>query len=1094
MTDSVSRQQVPVPLHYRHADRAQVLDALIRKLVVGPPGSGLTTKSPTDPTLALLDCWATVADVIDFYQERIATESFLDTATEPGSVLALATLLGYRPRPGLAASCWLAYTLVDDPINPTDTAVSLPKGQLVQSIPTAGQTPQTFETSEDVVVRPSWNTLPVKKTIPVVIDDGTATYPDLVVSGATSPLKPNDVVLIRPASPSKPVVVRVAGVTYDFTANTTTVALQQPGPPEHAAARQDDRAPGDIMLDKTQKLFGPLKSAPSVPPPPGKGFSRKPDELFPLAPGANAGRGELSDTRIKLLAASQPRLSKALYPALASSTIGTPPVESAHGLLISTAPFGVQIPPRPRFDRNGQPQPAEDWPIEDTQSFRLIFDRPDGNFTFRGASIHVKSLAGSGNATVSDGAVTPNPIGKTHITIDHDQTTITFEPVSASDAAGGNGGTGDSPAARVETITVTFDKDNSINNIKVTNAGSGATVSASLDDAVAAANPAANLPAPSEAQSGLFLRVELVVPPASAVAVAERFLGRSSAHFIVDIVSALPLADTKTLDLNEKRDEIIAGSHVVIGTASPAAPTHSDSDRFSYPVVAKVLSATPVGVNRYGMSPTVTRLVLDSDYVDPKAPPRLLSELRPLTVHAQSVDLDLRPVPITTSVFGNQIDVDGLHPGIEIGHRLILTGTRADLGDSTVQAQEQIVVSGVKQSASAGESPYTTFTLDTGLSYEYKPETVQLYGNVVPAHHGTTITEPLTPTGNPANPTFTLAQTPVFADPSPGAAGFTSTLTLVIDGRTWTSVRRLDASTPPFSYITGSDAQGHTTITLGQPLPHPDSNAVATYRAGFGGAGNLAAGQLTQPLTRPLSVAAVTNPLPASGGADPDGPDVVRANAPRGLQALDRVVSVQDAADIALSWAGVGKTAATLTTDGDGEIVAVTVAGVSSSPLDDSDALIEGLRAALPAAGDVTVPIRVIPAAVNLIVLAAEIHHDPAINWDTVDHDVRKELTDAYGYDRRGLNEEIVISDLIAVIHRVEAVRSVRITGLGLIGANAEPNGVASFVPGPPDTSIPVVGGPTPTIPVTDGRIQITGVAYITDTVADTVILAEQEV
>jgi predicted phage baseplate assembly protein len=1090
MTDSIARQRVPVPLHYRHADRAQVLATLIHNLVTPQPQLGLsglplTTKSLTDPTVALLDCWATVADVIDFYQERIATEGFLDTATEPESVLALATLLGYRPRLGLAATCWLAYTLV---VDPTDTAVLLPQGQLVQSIPAAGQMPQTFETTEDLVARPSWNTLQVKTTTPVTFDPDPSQYPDLVVSGATTPLVANDVVVVTLTSATNPLVLQVADVTTDFIANTTTVSLQQPlstvaadkavtpqavAPQAVApqAVASQAAAPGDTMLAKTQNLFKPLVAPPSVPPPTGAGITRDPTTLFPVATHDKEASPQLSNTGIQILAALHPGLSKALYPALASSTTGTPQVQSAQGMLISTAPFGVQVPPRPQIDRNGQSQPAVEWPIEDAQVLRIVFEYSGDDATqynFAGAHVHVESSGGSGNATITAAAKTSPTLGNTTVKLDSTNSTITFD-AHAPD----------------ETITVTID---STNTITVTNTVTQATVSASLDDAIAAANAGANLPAPSDARSGVFLRIELL--PGSSrhgmAAMLKMHDDQPTGHFIVDVVSALPLSDTKTLDLNEKRDEIIAGSYVVVDCAPPQS---AQAGSISYPVVAQVLSANPVAVNRYGMSPTVTRLKLDSDWVSPNA--RLLSDLRPLTVYAQSVALDLQQVPITTSVSGSSIDVDGLHPGIVIGRRLIITGTRADLPDGTVQAGELIMVSGVTQTSSAGESPYTTFTLATPLSYRYQPATVKLYGNVVPAHQGATIVETLSSTGDLANPMFTLAQAPVLADPSGGPAGFNSTLTLLIDGRSWTPVPRLDANTPPYSYITGTDGQGHTTITLGQPLPQSASIAVATYRAGSGSAGNLAAGQVSQPLTRPLALALVTNPLPASGGSDPDGPDVVRANAPRGLRALGRVVSVQDAADLAMSWAGIGKATATLATHGGRQTVRLTVAGVTSSPLDSSSALITDLGAALTAAGDVTIPIKVEPAPVSLIVLVAQILHDPEISWDNVEPAVRAELISAYGYAGRGINEDIVISDLIAVIHRIEAVRSCSITGLGLIGADAQPDDVAAFAPGPLDQPIPVAGGQP--ITVTDGRIPVTGVACISDAVADTVILSNQQ-
>lgn len=68
----------------------------------GPyPLRKLTSREADDATIALLDAWATVADVLTFYQERIANEGYLRTATERRSVLELARLVGYQPRPGV---------------------------------------------------------------------------------------------------------------------------------------------------------------------------------------------------------------------------------------------------------------------------------------------------------------------------------------------------------------------------------------------------------------------------------------------------------------------------------------------------------------------------------------------------------------------------------------------------------------------------------------------------------------------------------------------------------------------------------------------------------------------------------------------------------------------------------------------------------------------------------------------------------------------------------------------------------------------------------------------------------------------------------
>ena len=88
----------------------------------GYPLRALATREPNDPAIALLDAWATVADVLTFYQERIANEGYLRTATERRSVLELARLVGYRLRPGVAASAFLAFLL------DKDCAVEIPRG------------------------------------------------------------------------------------------------------------------------------------------------------------------------------------------------------------------------------------------------------------------------------------------------------------------------------------------------------------------------------------------------------------------------------------------------------------------------------------------------------------------------------------------------------------------------------------------------------------------------------------------------------------------------------------------------------------------------------------------------------------------------------------------------------------------------------------------------------------------------------------------------------------------------------------------------------------------------------------------------------
>ncbi len=127
---------------------------------------GLRTRADDDFTIALLDAWAMTGDILTFYQERIANESYLRTATERLSILEQSRLLGYQLGPGLAAATHLAFTLEESPGLPQQAAqpMTLAVGTKVQSIPGPDEQPQTFETVEAIEARPAWNALLAQQT------------------------------------------------------------------------------------------------------------------------------------------------------------------------------------------------------------------------------------------------------------------------------------------------------------------------------------------------------------------------------------------------------------------------------------------------------------------------------------------------------------------------------------------------------------------------------------------------------------------------------------------------------------------------------------------------------------------------------------------------------------------------------------------------------------------------------------------------------------------------------------------------------------------------------------------------------------------
>jgi hypothetical protein len=148
---------------------------------------GLTTRDNDDFTIALLDGWAALADVLTFYQERIANELWLRTATERDSILRLAQLIGYRLKAGVAAETPLAFLLDETPGAPTEVTIKV--GSKVQSVPGADEKPQTFETIEELEARLEWNALKPQLTAPPLIANGAK---QVYLKGVDTKLQPGD--------------------------------------------------------------------------------------------------------------------------------------------------------------------------------------------------------------------------------------------------------------------------------------------------------------------------------------------------------------------------------------------------------------------------------------------------------------------------------------------------------------------------------------------------------------------------------------------------------------------------------------------------------------------------------------------------------------------------------------------------------------------------------------------------------------------------------------------------------------------------------------------------------------------------------------
>ncbi|MGB0097212.1 MAG: hypothetical protein WBP81_32305, partial [Solirubrobacteraceae bacterium] len=761
-------------------------------------------------------------------------------------------------------------------------------------------------------------------------------------------------------------------------------------------------------------------------------------------------------------------------------------------LRIQAAPFGAQAPPRQLFDDRGQPAGTEELPIEDTHvlEFQLglstmvdVMGRvaPGAGQTFerlheRLRQIH-ESVAGRG---------TPEPVLE----------------VSCDTPAGSaqrNLALRDGPPWAAEL--------GSLGTVALTPSGDAVNVSYSSSDAKQL--PALDLSVSLDpAREGLVLTIDdgqytwdpsIRRPIRSSI--GERRvsiswpaeLGSSGpAGLSIRIETPLALADPHRLALDNRYDAILPGSYVVIDRAEDAA----GEPRITYPVLAQVVSASPVAVSRYGQTAKVTQLELSTPWIGDET---LVSALRVLSVRAQHDPLELPPQPREDEVKDEQIELDGVIAGMEPGHLIAVTGTRSDLPDGTsVSGGEVAMIANVSQGGAAdGEEPHTTLQLAARLAFRYVRSTVTIYGNVVAAHQASTVTEVLGSGAPSQRQSFTLSSAPLLADGADGPAAGRSTLSVMVDGVAYDEVARIDSETPRRSFVTDLDSRGHTTITFAGPLPPGNGNVVASYRTGDGSLGNLRPGQLTQLLSRPLGVTGVMNPLPGTGGTAPDRPSQVRAALPAGLGSLGRIVSVSDYADFARSWASVGKSTARIVSDTERDAVLVTVAGNQPGAI--SQTLCASIADGATASGDPGLPVFVVPATLLTIVLVAGVKSDPRYDGDAIAGELRSTLFAELGYANRALGEDVTLSDLTAAAHRASGVLAFTVRALALVPATATAGQLADKLPnllaaGDPLPAVIAIGsarsawggGPVPDGPEPDA------IAHLDPSVPDTLMLTEE--
>lgn len=903
-------------LRYRVGTHATFFETMQARLSSDefPELMTLKTRETSDPSLALLDVWATVGDVLTFYQERIANEGYLRTATERRSILEQARLVGYRLRPGVASSVHLAYTTEKD-----SEPVEIPQGARVNSIPAPGEQMQAFETSEPLQARYEWNALKPRMTQPQtpisIWENG------LYLKGTATNLKLNDGLLIDFGNKKKPTAFRVYDVKPDNKADRTLITLRMwdgssipplTEPDKESCTEKSPQEEITVLLNEV--FWEKLKTPPSIP-------LKSPKQLERSVRSTFAAHAEIFP---KLLSTLSPRLHSVLYPALASAQVTEKPEIKVYALRKVASLFGHNAPKEPQYEPPFLP-------------------REEGS---------------------SQSHLVPNP----------------------------NAG-----------------------NLKPQSQWCEWTV------------------ADEEAENVAYL-------------------------------------DTVY-------DQVVAGSHVVI--QQPPFTTSSA-------VIATVDNAVTMSRAAYGLTGKTSRLAFNEKWWNPEKvkvsspgassnnpddsstcnDPTLFETLRTTTVYCQSEELTLAEETIHEDICDDEIELDGLYDSLEPGRWMIISGERADIPDTTgVKASELVMLAEIIQKTQTrplsipmresndnqpieeplpGDKLHTFITFDKELAYCYKRDTVTIHGNVVKATHGETRREVLG-SGDAAKAfqSFQLKQAPLTYVSAPAVSGVESTLEVRVNDVQWYETGSLAAlGLNDRKFITFQDDNEKTSIIFGDGkrgarLPTGQENIKATYRSGIGKPGNVKADQISLLATRPLGVKAVINPIRASGGADKEGRDQARKNAPLALMALDRLVSVPDYADFTRTFAGIGKAAAARLTDGRKQLVQVTIAGAEDIPIEVTSDLYRNLGDALHRHGDPHLPIALKVRERLALVISAKVGVHPDYLWESLEPKIRTAMLDAFGFEKLELGDNLLLADAIRVIQGVRGVTYVDVDVFDTISEDA---------------------------------------------------------
>jgi hypothetical protein len=338
---------------------------------------------------------------------------------------------------------------------------------------------------------------------------------------------------------------------------------------------------------------------------------------------------------------------------------------------------------------------------------------------------------------------------------------------------------------------------------------------------------------------------------------------------------------------------------------------------------------------------------------------------------------------------------------------------------------------------------HVQISLARPLDFAYTLGDAVVYGNVAPLTHGASAPDEVLGSGDPsvAPQRFELRRFPLAWVPDPTASrGVAPDVEVFVGGERWTRVDTLADSGPLDRHmVIETDEREHADVVFGDGVngaapPSGRNNIIARYRAGHGANANVAALAINKMPQAAAFLEKTFNPVAASGGADRETSQQARTQATLRIHTLDRAVSLTDYADLALTFAGVGKALAAVELEGRGagarRVIVVTCAASGGNALStpQKEALLAFLMARSPEPERVRVrdhrpwPVRL---ALTVNVLA-----------DYQQVTVQRALLAAFGnagggyfnFEERALGTDLALSDIYALAEATTGVDNVLTT------------------------------------------------------------------